>query len=217
MNEQGGGRRLLATGQLGLSPERREGLRRRGLRLEYATLGWNVLEIGFVGAAAVAARSVALAGFALDSCIEIFASVVVVGQLRGDAGPGQERRALRRIGAAFFALACYLSAQTIATLVLAVHPRHSPLGIAWLAATAVAMFSLAAGKARTGEQLGNQVLQAESRVTLVDGALATGVLVGLVCNALLGWWWADIGAGVIVIAYGLREGVHHLQDSRRSS
>lgn len=181
-------------------------LTRRGLRLEYGTLGWNVVEIGFLVYAAIAARSVALAGFALDSVIEIFASVVVVWQLRGDVHPTRERRAERLIGFAFFALAIYLIGQTVVTLVLDVRPDSSPLGIAWLAATCVVMFSLAAAKARTGRELGNRVLQAEAKVTVVDGTLATVVLLGLVLNSTLGWWWADIAAGFVVIAYGLREG-----------
>jgi hypothetical protein len=154
-----------------------------------------------------------LAGFTLDSCIEIFASLVVVGQLRGHADPGRERRALRRIGLAFFTLACYLVAQTIVSVVFDIHPDHSPLGIGWLAATAVAMFWLAAGKARTGAELGNPVLSAQARVTVVDGALATGILAGLVCNALLDWWWSDIAAGVVVIVYGLKEGLHHVREA----
>jgi divalent metal cation (Fe/Co/Zn/Cd) transporter len=186
--------------------ERTRVLTRRGLRLEYATLGWNVVEIGFLVYAAVLARSVALAGFALDSVIEIFASVVVVWQLRGDIDPDRERRAERLIGLAFFALAIYLIGQTVVTLALDVRPGSSPLGIVWLAATCVVMFSLAAGKARTGQELGNRVLQAEAKVTVVDGGLAAAVLVGLVLNTTLGWWWADIAAGVVVIAYGLREG-----------
>jgi divalent metal cation (Fe/Co/Zn/Cd) transporter len=181
-------------------------LTRRGLRLEYATLAWNVAEIGFLVYAAVVARSVALAGFALDSCIEIFASVVVVWQLRGDADPERERRAERLIGIAFFALAVYLIGQTVVTLALDVRPGSSPLGIAWLAATCVMMFSLAAAKARTGRELDNRVLQTEAKVTVVDGSLAAAVLLGLVLNTTLGWWWADIAGGVVVIAYGLREG-----------
>jgi divalent metal cation (Fe/Co/Zn/Cd) transporter len=185
-------------------------LTRRGLRLEYATLGWNVVEIGFLVYAAVAARSVALAGFALDSVIEIFASVVVVWQLRGAVDPEREHRAERLIGTAFFALAVYLIGQTIATLVLDVRPESSPLGIAWLAATCVVMFSLAAAKAHTGRELDNRVLQAEAKVTVVDGSLAAAVLLGLVLNTALGWWWADIAAGVVVIVYGLREGRHAL-------
>ena len=181
-------------------------LTRRGLRLEYATLGWNVVEIGFLVYAAIAARSVALAGFALDSCIEIFASVVVVWQLRGDVDPARERRAEHLIGVAFFALAVYLVGQTIVTLALGVRPESSPLGMAWLAATCVVMFSLAAAKARTGRELGNRVLRSEAKVTVVDATLAAAVLVGLALNATMGWWWADIAAGVVVIGYGLREG-----------
>jgi divalent metal cation (Fe/Co/Zn/Cd) transporter len=190
--------------------ERTRVLIRRGLRLEYATLGWNVVEIGFLVYAAVVARSVALAGFALDSVIEIFASVIVVWQLRGDVDPERDRRAERLIGIAFLALAIYLIGQTIVTLALDVHPASSPLGIAWLAATCVVMLSLAAGKARTGRELGNRVLQTEAKVTVVDGSLAAAVLLGLVLNTTLGWWWADIAGGVVVIAYGLREGRHAL-------
>ena len=187
-------------------PNRTEVLTRRGLRLEYATLGWNVVEIGFLVYAAVVARSVALAGFALDSVIEVFASTVVIWQLRGDVDPARERHAERLIGLAFFALALYLVGQTVVTLALDVRPDSSPLGIAWLAATCVVMFSLAATKARTGRELGNPVLQSEAKVTVVDGALAAAVLVGLVLNTTFGWWWADIAAGVVVIGYGLREG-----------
>jgi len=187
-------------------------LTRRGLRLEYATLGWNVVEIGFLVYAAVIARSVALAGFTLDSGIEIFASLVVVWQLRGDVDPARERRAERLIGMAFFALAIYLIGQTVVTLALDVHPDSSPLGIAWLAATCVVMFTLAAGKARTGRELGNRVLQTEAKVTIVDGTLAAAVLVGLVLNTALGWWWADIAAGFVVIGYGLREGSRAIRE-----
>jgi divalent metal cation (Fe/Co/Zn/Cd) transporter len=181
-------------------------LTRRGLRLEYATLGWNVVEVGFLVYAAVAASSLALAGFALDSVIEIFASVVVVWQLRGDVDPERERRAERLIGIAFFGLAVYLIGQTLVTLALDVRPQSSPSGIAWLAATCVVMFCLAAAKARTGRELDSRVLQAEAKVTVVDGSLAAAVLLGLVLNTTLGWWWADIAGGVVVIAYGLREG-----------
>jgi len=193
---------------------RRRQLRHRGLRLRYTTLLWNVVTIGFVAAAAATARSVALAGFTLDSCIETFASLVVVRQLCGDADEDRERGALRRIRLSFFGLACYLVVQTTVTLALDVHPDHSPPGIGWLAATAVAMIALAAGKASTGAELGDPVLCAEAWVTAVDGALAIAVLAGLVCNALLGWWSADLAAGAVVVVYGLREGVHHRREAR---
>jgi divalent metal cation (Fe/Co/Zn/Cd) transporter len=181
-------------------------LTRRGIRLEYATLGWNVVGIAIVVSAALVARSVALAGFALDSGIEVFASIVVIWQLRGDADVAREQRAERLIGLAFLGLAAYLVGQIAVTLALDVRPESSPLGIVWLAATAVVMFSLAAAKLRTGRALGNRVLQTEAKVTIVDGALASAVLVGLVLSSAFGWWWADLAAGVVVIGYGLREG-----------
>jgi len=191
--------------------EGRRRLLRRGLHLEYATLAWNVVEIGFVIAAAVTARSVALAGFAVDSGIEIFASVVVVWHLKGTEAEHDEHRAVQTIGLAFFLLAVYIAVQAVLTVVLDVRPDSSPLGIGWLAATSVVMFALAAGKARTGRELGNAVLTAEAKVTLVDGALAAGILFGLALNAAFGWWWADVSAGGILVAYGLREGREHLR------
>jgi divalent metal cation (Fe/Co/Zn/Cd) transporter len=186
----------------------RQALLRRGLRLEYATLAWNVGEVGFLFYAAAMARSVALAGFALDSCIEIFASLVVVGRLKGVADEARERRAETMIGYAFFALAIYLTGQAIVTVVAGVRPGSSPLGIAWLCATVVVMFSLAAAKLRVGRALDHIVLQTEAKVTMIDGVLAASILLGLVLNAALGWWWADITGGVVVIAYGLREGIY---------
>ncbi len=183
----------------------RSALLRRGLRLEYATLAWNAVGIAVLGVAAVAARSVALAGFGLDSLIEIGASTVVVWQL-SDASAERERHALRMIGIAFLALAAYLAIQAAVVLAVRHHAAHSPLGIVWTGATALVMFGLAAGKDRTGRALGNPVLVSEGRVTLVDGLLATAVLGGLALNAALGWWWADPVAGLVIVAYGVREG-----------
>ena len=181
-------------------------LLRRGLALEYATLAWNVVGVFVVGAAAVAARSVALAGFGLDSAIEIFASVIVVWELKGAADAERERRALRRIGAAFFTLAVSIAVQAGYVLVTGARPDHSPLGITWTAVTAAVMFALAAGKAATGTALDHRVLQTEGRVTLIDGYLAAAVLVGLVLNATAGWWWADPLAGMVIVVYGIKEG-----------
>jgi divalent metal cation (Fe/Co/Zn/Cd) transporter len=184
----------------------------RGLRLEYATLAWNVVGSVVVITAAVRARSVGLAGFGLDSLVEIVASLVVVWQLRGIAD-GRERRALRIIGVAFLALAAYIAAQSVYVLIAGAQPHHSLLGIGWLAATVLAMFALTWGKGRTGRELGNRVLETESRVTMIDGYLAGAVLVGLLLNALAGWWWADPLAGFVIVAYGLREGAHALGEA----
>ena len=153
---------------------------------------------------AIVARSVALGGFGLDSLIEIGASSVVIWELT-DTSETRQRRALRLIGGAFIALAVYLAVQSTVLLVAGYHSHHSPIGIAWTAITAVVMFGLAAGKARTGRALDNPVLQTEGKVTFVDGILATAVLVGLVLNALAGWWWADPVAGYVLVYYASRE------------
>jgi divalent metal cation (Fe/Co/Zn/Cd) transporter len=177
---------------------------RRGFALEWVTLAWNIAGVGVLAVAAVSARSVALAGFGLDSLIEIGASAVVIWELSGAPGARQQR-ALQLIGVAFGLLAVYLAAQSTLVLALGYRPGHSPLGIAWTAATAVTMFILAAGKARTGAALENPVLRGEGRVTLVDGALAVTVLIGLSLNAGFGWWWADPLAGYVLVGYAVRE------------
>ena len=179
-------------------------LLRRGFALEYATLAWNVVGIVILAVTAWTARSVALAGFGLDSLIEIGASIVVVWELSG-VGAHRQHRALRLIGAAFAALAVYLLVQSTIVLVIRFRPHHSPAGIGWTAVTAVMMFALAAGKARTGAALDNPVLRTEGRVTFIDGVLAVAVVVGLVANAALGWWWADPAAGYVLVFYALRE------------
>jgi divalent metal cation (Fe/Co/Zn/Cd) transporter len=155
--------------------------------------------------AAAAARSVALAGFGLDSLIEIIASAVVVWQLKGSA-KARERTALPVIGVVFVLLALHIGAQSLYVLAVGIRPRQSQLGIVWLALTTVAMFTFAYGKFATGRALGNRVLQTEARVTVIDGLLAVSVLVGLTLNAWLGWWWADPLAALVIVYYGLREG-----------
>jgi len=182
----------------------RQALLRRGFALEYATLGWNVVGIVVLAVAAVSARSVALAGFGLDSLIEIGASTVVIWELSG-TGEARQKRALRLIGASFALLALYLLAQSALVLGTGFRPHHSSLGIAWTAVTAAVMFALAAGKARAGAALDNPVLKTEGRVTLIDGLLAAAVLVGLVLNSALGWWWADPLASLVLVYYAIRE------------
>ncbi|HEY5197537.1 MAG TPA: cation transporter [Solirubrobacteraceae bacterium] len=190
-----------------------EALLRRGLTLEYLTLAWNVVGTVVLGYAALAAGSVALAGFGLDLLIEIAASTVVVWQLK-DIGASRERPALRLIGVAFVTLALYIAAEAAFTLIAGHQPGHSTLGIAWTGVTCALMLALAAGKARIGEALDNRVLQTEGRVTLIDAYLAAAVLIGLVFNAALGWWWADPLAGLVIVYFGLREGVDALRPTR---
>jgi len=179
-------------------------LLRRGFTLEWTTLGWNVVGVVVLAIAALAARSVALAGFGLDSLVEIGASTVVIWELSG-TGKERQRRALRLIGIAFAALALYLAVQSTIVLTTSYHPGHSPAGIVWTALTAGVMFTLAAGKARTGGALDNPVLRTEGRVTLIDGILAAAVLLGLVLNAAAGWWWADPVAAYVLVYYAIRE------------
>lgn len=190
-----------------------ERLLQRGLWLEYATLSWNVIGIGIILFAAIAAHSVALAGFGLDSLIEIGASLVVIWQLKG-VGQNREKMALKLIGAAFFALAIYVSLQTLWSL--ATHQRAQPssFGVWWLATTCAVMLFLAWGKARTGALLNNAVMQTEARVTVVDALLAFCVLVGLVLNALFSWWQADSVAAIVIMFYGIKEGLHTWREAR---
>lgn len=185
---------------------------KRGLALEYATLGWNVIGSVVVLVSAYLAKSVALAGFGMDSLIEIFASVVVVWQLKG-VNENREERAMRYIGLAFFALAIYILAQSGYVLATATRPETSLIGIGWLAGTLAAMLLLAWGKKVTGQALANPVLIKEGNVTLVDAMLAAAVLTGLLVNAITGWWWADPLAGLVIVYYGLKEGREALAES----
>ncbi len=186
-------------------------LLRRGLRLEYLTLLWNIVGSVIVIATAISADSVALAGFGLDSLIEIGASMVVIWQLNGHNN--RERLALRFISFAFFALAIYVVAQSSFALWFHVHPTTSLLGIIWLALTFVVMLVLAAAKHSTGSKLNNQVLKTEAKVTLVDAYLAVSVLLGLILNTFFGWWWADPLAGFVIVFYGYIEGRHAWSES----
>ena len=190
----------------------KEPLLTRGLRLEYLTLGWNVVGVVIVVLAAIAAGSIALAGFGIDSLIEIFASVVVVWQLNG-VDQHRERRALRLISIAFFALVVYVAVQAGHALITQSHPATSLLGIGWLAATLIAMLLLSWGKHVTGRALNNPVLLTEARVTLVDAYLAAAVLIGLILNRVFGWWWADPLAGLVIVYYSFREGWHAWHES----
>jgi divalent metal cation (Fe/Co/Zn/Cd) transporter len=195
---------------------RADTLLRRGLLLEYITLGWNVVGSVIVIVSAIAAHSVALAGFGLDSLVEIGASTVVIWQLRG-IHDNRQQRALRLISVAFFALAIYILGQSTRTFLLRVHPGSSPVGILWLTLTLAAMLVLTAGKHATGTALNNQVLKTEARVTLVDAYLAGLVLLGLVLNALFGLWWADPLAGLVIVFYGFLEGYHAWRESQNAT
>jgi len=191
-----------------VTSERARGLQRLGRRLEYATTAWNSLEAVVAIASGVAANSLALVAFGLDSCIEVFASLVVLWHLGGaaeDADPQRARRGLRLIAAAFAVLGLYLVAEAANGLVARTRPESSPIGVGFLAATVVVMFLLARAKRRTGMALGNRPLVANGSMTFIDGCLAAGVLVALAVQMVEGWWWADPVAAGIVAAVALNE------------
>lgn len=197
----------------------RQALETRGLRLEYATILWNVVEMFIAIGLGVAARSVALVAFGLDTMVELFASGVVVWHLRH---PGRDSdritaRALRLVAVAFFVLAVVVTVSAVSTLATSTAPDESPFGIAYLALTAAVMLSLGAAKRATGRRLGSEPLTAEARMSIIDAALALGVLVGLAANALFGWWWADPIAALLVAVAAIREGFENLEEARELS
>jgi divalent metal cation (Fe/Co/Zn/Cd) transporter len=183
-------------------------LERRGRRLEYATTAWNCLEAIVAIATGVAAGSLALVAFGLDSCVEVFASIVVLWHLGGapeDADPARARRAVRLIAGAFGVLGVYLLVSAVRGFVTHHTPESSILGTAFIAATVLVMFSLAWGKRRTGRALDNRPLIANASLTFIDGCLATGILVALLADRMFGWWWADPLAAAIVGLVALNE------------
>lgn len=180
---------------------------KRGLRLEYATLVWNVGGVALLIPLAVINSSAALIGFGVDSGIEIFASLVVLWELTG-APKERERKALNLLSVAFLGSAVYIGVESARKLLSDVRPSPSAAGIAWVTLTVAVMLVLARMKDSTGRNIDNAVLRSEARVTLIDAYLAATVLVGLVLNAAFAWWWADPLAAVAVAAYAIREGVN---------
>lgn len=186
-------------------------LRRTGIGLEIATLAWNVVGVVLLAILAWRSASVALLGFGLDSLVEVGASTVVIWELTG-TDERRQRRALRLIGWAFVLLAVYLLVQSVVALLTGHRPTPLLGGIVWTALTALAMFALAWGKRAVGRRLRNPVLLTEARVTVIDGILATSVLVGIVLDVALGWWWADSAVGLIIVFYAAREAIHIFRD-----
>jgi divalent metal cation (Fe/Co/Zn/Cd) transporter len=177
--------------------------RRRARRWEYGTTAWNTSEIFVTIGLGLAAHSLALIAFGLDSCVEVFASVVVLWHLGGDTetvDPKRARRAMRLIGSAFGVLAGYLVVDAAYGLGTHHLSESSPFGIGFMAATVAVMFVLAAGKRRAGRALANRPLVANASMTFIDGCLAGGILVALALNTAFGWWWADpLAAGVVAV------------------
>ena len=191
-----------------LPPAQAGRLRRRGFRLEYATMAWMVAEATVAITAGLIAASVALVGFGLDSVIELLSAAIVIWQLRGEiAGQDRGTRAVRLIGVTFFALAAYLTVESIRDLVTAARPGQSVPGLAVTAAALVVMPALATAKRRTGQALGNRTLVADSAETAFCAFTSAAALLGVGLNAWLGWWWADPAAALIIAALAVKEGI----------
>jgi len=183
-------------------------LRRRGFRLEYATMTWMVAEAAVALTAGLLAASIALVGFGLDSVIELLSATIVIWQLRGEiAGQDRETRAVRLIGVTFFALAAYLTVDSIRDLATQARPGQSVPGLAVTAAALIVMPVLAVAKRRTGRQLGNRTLVADSAETAFCALTSAAALLGVGLNAWLGWWWADPAAALVIAALAVKEGI----------
>lgn len=185
-------------------------LHERARRLQFVTIAWNAAEVFVTVGLGIAANSLALVAFGLDSLIEVFASLVVVWHLGAFGSvPSDERtdRALRLVAIAFGALAISLLAGSTRGLALGTEADSSIAGIAYLGATAVVMFTLARWKRQVGVALGAAPLVSEASVTFLDGLLAVGILVALALNTAFEWWWADPIAAAVVGMLALREAV----------
>lgn len=185
-------------------------LRRRGLWLEYLTIGWNVIEAVIAIGAGLAAGSIALVGFGFDSTIEVAAAAVVVwqfrGELRGRVDEEREQRALKLIAATFFVLAAYITFEAARTLITRDVPHPSTVGIVLAAVSLAVMPALAWFKLQTARQMGSRTLLADSAETFLCAWLSAILLGGLVLNTTLGWWWADPIAALGIAYLALREG-----------
>lgn len=183
-------------------------LRRRGFRLEYASIAWMTAEAAVAITAGITAGSIALTGFGLDSLIELTSAGIVIWQLRGEtAGQDRDTRAVRLVGVTFFALAAYLAAESSYDLVISARPAHSPAGLVITAAALLVMPALAIAKRRTGRALGSRTLIADAAETAFCAWTSAAALLGLVLNSALGWWQADPVAALVIAALAVREGL----------
>jgi divalent metal cation (Fe/Co/Zn/Cd) transporter len=182
---------------------------RRARVLAYAGVGWHVVEFAIALGAGLAASSVALVGFGVDSLIEALAGGVVIWLLaaRRASSPTAERRAQQVIAASFFVLAVYIVVEAIHALAAGDEPRRSLVGIGLAAVTAPTMPLLARAKTRLARQLGSTAAASEGAQTMLCAYLSVALLVGLGANVIAGWWWADPLAALAIAGVAVREGV----------
>ncbi len=187
--------------------DRRRLLGKRAQLLAGASVSYNLIEAAVAIAAGVVAGSVALIGFGLDSLVEVSSGLVILWQFRHRLPQTSERQALRLIAFSFFALAAYVSVESVRNLLGDGEAAPSPLGIAIAAASLIVMPFLSWAQRRTGRELGSGSVVADSKQTLLCTYLSAVLLVGLVLNATLGWGWADPLAGLIIAGVAAREGL----------
>ncbi|MFK3676649.1 cation transporter [Microbacterium sp. NPDC090218] len=186
---------------------RRETLHRRIRLIVGLTIGYNLIEAVIAIAAGSVASSAALIGFGLDSTIEVLSAAAVAWQFTRRNPERWEKPTLRVIAVAFFALAIYVTATSATALITAERPAHSTIGIILTAVSVVIMPFLSLAERRAGRELGSATAVADSKQTLICTYLSAAVLIGLVANSLLGWWWADAVAGLVIAAFAVREGI----------
>lgn len=182
----------------------------RGLSLEYLSVAWNVGEAAVGIAAGAVAGSVALIGFGLDSVVEASSAAIIVWRLtserHGRAADTLERPAIRAVAIAFWALAGYVAVRATVDLVTSARPEESLAGIILAAVSLVGMPALAVAKRRASKRLGSHAMHADARQTVLCTYLSAALLVGLLANAVLGWWWADPASALVIAAIAAREG-----------
>jgi divalent metal cation (Fe/Co/Zn/Cd) transporter len=189
-----------------VAPDRRAVLVRRVRLLVAATITYNVVEAVIALAAGTAASSGALIGFGLDSVIEVASAVAVAWQFSGADPEDRERRALKVIAISFFALAIYVTVEAVETFFAGTAPGTSRTGIVLAAVSLVVMPVLSAAQRRAGRELGSASAVADSRQTLLCTYLSAVLLVGLLLNALAGWWWADPVVALTIAFVAVKEG-----------
>jgi divalent metal cation (Fe/Co/Zn/Cd) transporter len=185
---------------------------RRARGLNHLTIGYNVVEMVVALVAGVAAGSISLIGFGLDSGVEVSTSLVLAWRLAREGGDGcrqdDDRRATRLIAFCFGALAVWVGYEAVGQLLAREGPEASPLGMVIAGLSLVIMPILARAKRRLGAPLGSQAVISEARQTELCAWLSGVVLLGLAANAALGWWWADpiaaLGVAVIAALEGVR-------------
>ena len=189
-----------------LSIDRTAVLQRRIRWIVAATIGYNLVEAIVAIAAGSAASSGALIGFGLDSTIEVLSAAAVAWQFTRRDPERWEKPTLRVIAIAFFALAGYVTVSSLLTVFGRVEVQHSPVGIVLTALSVVVMPFLSLAERRAGRELDSATAVADSKQTLICTYLSAAVLIGLVLNSLLGWWWADPIAGLVIAVFAIREG-----------